>query len=326
MIGKLWGYYRHVFDPNNFRVVMTLLVRDEADIIEANIRAHAALGVDAFVVMDHRSGDGTRDILAALAREFELHVIEQQETIYRQSRWMTQLACHARDRLAADWVICNDADEFWLPHVGESLKERLAFKGACVTCRRWNMLLDQRAGQDGYRFFDSCLRVDNPVFYGNEDLSRDAVAIVLSKISPKVIVNPHGLHKVKGGNHRAKHVLTWLDYNRPYDRIRKFEDIGVYHYPMRGYAHFERNVQQRKQMLDQDPQVRMGNHYRRWAELLRQGRLRQEYEKFMLAEEEIAVLKKFGVVTRDDFPGRMIRQALGLKKGAGCSWGHAVGG
>lgn len=308
---KLWSYYRHGFDPENFRVVMTLLVRNEADIIEANIRTHAALGVDAFVVMDHCSDDGTRDILEQLANSLELRIVDQREPVYRQSAWMTELAHYARDEMGADWVISNDADEFWLPCQGDSLKKLLAFKRPFLTCRRFNMLLDPAALQPGYRFFDSSLRVDNPVFYGNKDLNRDEVAIVLSKIAPKVIANPHGLLKIKGGNHRAKHAARLLDYNKPYDRLAVFDPIRVYHYPLRGYAAFASNVTRRRQMLERDPGVRMGNHYRRWAELERQGRLEQEYGKFIFSREEAEVLRKFGVVTRDPFPGEMIGRALG---------------
>ena len=59
-------YFFHRFDKENFRLVMTILVKDEADIIEANIRTHAKLGVDAFAVMDNNSSDGTREILEKL--------------------------------------------------------------------------------------------------------------------------------------------------------------------------------------------------------------------------------------------------------------------
>lgn len=317
MIGKLWAYYRHAFDPANFRVVMALLVKNEADIIEANIQVHAALGVDAFVVMDHLSSDGTREKLAVLAETYELHILDQRDPVYRQSQWMTRLACYARDHLAADWVICNDADEFWLPRQGQSLKELLAFKKACVTCQRFNMLLDRDALQPGYRFYESRLRVDHPIFYGNDELHKDSATIVLSKISPKVILNPHGLVKVKGGNHRAMHGANWLNYNKPYDRIEKFEKIAVYHYSMRGYEQFEGNVRQRMEQMERDPGVRMGNHYRRWAKIFQQGRLREEYERFVLAEEELKVLQKFGVVAQDDFPANTIKRALGEEQDRG---------
>lgn len=39
------------------KITMTLLVRNEADILEDNIRFHHAMGVDSFIVMDNLSTD-----------------------------------------------------------------------------------------------------------------------------------------------------------------------------------------------------------------------------------------------------------------------------
>lgn len=294
---------------------MTLLVRNEADIIAANIRVHAALGVDAFVVMDHMSDDGTRDILESLRREYDIHIVDQHDPIYQQSKWMTQLAETARKRLGADWVISNDADEFWLPRGERNLKQSLAFKGACLTCRRFNMVLEPDSLQPGYRFYDARMRVDNPIYYGNDELNKDSVTILLSRIGPKVIANPHGLLKIKGGNHRALHTAKLLEYNRPYERLEKFEPVAVYHYSMRGYEHFERNVRHRKLLLERDPKVRMGNHYRRWTEIYQAGRLEEEYRKFVFQEDEIRVLKRCGVLTDDPLPGRIIKSILDGENG-----------
>jgi len=44
-------------------LAMSILVRDEANIIEANIRHHAASGVSSFIVTDNGSVDGTRELL-----------------------------------------------------------------------------------------------------------------------------------------------------------------------------------------------------------------------------------------------------------------------
>src|SRR4051812_17470085 len=48
------------------KVVMTLLVRDEVDIVDVNLAYHLARGVDGVIVTDHRSTDGTRERLDAL--------------------------------------------------------------------------------------------------------------------------------------------------------------------------------------------------------------------------------------------------------------------
>lgn len=46
---------------------MTMLVRDEDDILEADLSLHRAVGVDHFIVMDHLSTDGARDDAKAAA-------------------------------------------------------------------------------------------------------------------------------------------------------------------------------------------------------------------------------------------------------------------
>ncbi len=307
----LLQYLTHRFDPNNYRLVMTILCKDEADIIEANIRVHAALGVDAFVVMDNGSRDGTRETLTALQEEFELHVIDR-EGVYDQSAWMTELAHYARDEMGADWVISNDADEFWLPQSERSLKEILARSGSVLTCHRYNMLMDAQALHDDYKFYDCGLRVENPIFYHNEQLSKENVSIVLSKIGPKVIVNPHGLIKVKGGNHRAKHVAfkSIVDYMKPYDKLKKVDEIKVYHFSMRGWKHFEGNILNRKHLLEEHENVRMGNHYRRWVKLYNEGTLKNEFENFIFKPDDIAVLEKYGVVLYDEYPIKKIKSLL----------------
>jgi len=309
---SLKQHFTHTFDPNNYRLVMTILCKDEKDIIEANIRVHAALGVDAFAVMDNLSTDGTREILESLKEEFELHVIDQRDPVYKQSEWMTELAYYARERLGADWVISNDADEFWIPSSTRSLKEILARKGSVLTCHRYNMLLEEHARSEDFKFYDGALRVDNPIYYHNEQLSKENATIVLSKIGPKVIVNPHGLLKVKGGNHRAKHVSlqSWINYMKPYDKLKKVNEINVYHYSMRGWKHFENNIINRKRLLEEHENVRMGNHYRRWVELYNQGTLETEFEKFIFKADEIDVLKKFGVICHDSHPGDIIRRII----------------
>jgi glycosyltransferase involved in cell wall biosynthesis len=314
ILSSMWQYLTHRFDPEEYRLIMTILCKDEADIIEANIRVHAALGVDGFVVMDNGSTDGTRETLSKLEEEFELLVIDR-EGVYNQSAWMTEMAHVARDEMGADWVISNDADEFWLPQSDRSLKQILARPGSVLTCHRYNMLMDERALEDDYRFYDCGLRVENPIYYHNEQLSKENVSIVLSKIGPKTIVNPHGLIKVKGGNHRAKHVAfkSIVDYMKPYDKLRKVDEIKVYHFSMRGWKHFESNILNRKRLIEEHENVRMGNHYRRWVKLYNEGKLKAEFENFIFRPEDIGVLGKYGVVIYDDYPIRKIRKLLGVE-------------
>lgn len=107
------------------RLVMTLLVRDEEDIIDANLRFHLAQGVDFFIVMDHHSKDGTPAIVEKYQARGLAELIRQPDPGYRQAEWVTWMARRAATTHGADWVINNDADEFWWPSEG-SLRSTLA--------------------------------------------------------------------------------------------------------------------------------------------------------------------------------------------------------
>jgi hypothetical protein len=106
------------------RLAATLLVRDEADIVEAHLAYHLSAGVDVVVATDHRSTDGTTEILESYARDGRVHIIRRDDERIRQSEWVTLMSRLAATDHGADWVINTDADEFWWPREG-SLKDVL---------------------------------------------------------------------------------------------------------------------------------------------------------------------------------------------------------
>ncbi len=114
--------------------------------------------------------------------------------------------------------------------------------------------------------------------------------MLLVKISPKTVINPHGLIRMKGGNHRAKH--GWGLINK-----RNESAISVHHYPIRNYQQFENNIINRKRLLE-STRARMGDHYRRWVRIYNEGGLEEEFQRFILSEEEIQVLLKLGILDR----------------------------
>ncbi|HSQ80801.1 MAG TPA: glycosyltransferase family 2 protein [Casimicrobiaceae bacterium] len=102
-------------------IVLTMMVRDERDIVACNIAHHLGQGVSEVIVTDNGSVDGTRDLLADLARTMPLTIIDEPPSDWAQGRWVTRMARMAHDRFHARWVINGDADEFFTAP-GSSLK------------------------------------------------------------------------------------------------------------------------------------------------------------------------------------------------------------
>lgn len=105
------------------KLVQTLLVRDEADVVGAQIEYHLNAGVDFVIATDHDSIDGTTEILESYASQGVLRRIAVHGEM-RESPWRTTMARLAASEHGADWVINTDADEFWLPRRG-TLKDVL---------------------------------------------------------------------------------------------------------------------------------------------------------------------------------------------------------
>jgi hypothetical protein len=103
------------------KLVMTLVVRDEADVVDSQISYHLNAGVDFVIATDHDSQDGTTEILESYERDGSLRLFRVRGEM-RDSDWRTRMARLAATEYGADWVINTDADEFWMPRVG-TLKE-----------------------------------------------------------------------------------------------------------------------------------------------------------------------------------------------------------
>ena len=259
------------------KISMALLVKNEIDIIEKNIRFHSKMGVDSFVIMDNNSDDGTYEKLKELSKEFEITLIQNKEP-YKQSKFMTYLTKLAKKKYNPNWIINSDADEFWVSK--EGLKKSLQIKGSVLQIPRYNMTLYKGLSN----WWESEYKVVNQVLYKEGEPN-----IILGKIGRKVIINPKGYLKTNSGNHSAEHLLFW--------QKREFREIEIFHYPIRSYEQFEKNIKNRAALLKIG--AKMGNHYKMWAKAYEQNRLKEEFEKIIFDKEKLKCLEDVNIIKKD---------------------------
>jgi hypothetical protein len=118
-------------------VVLTLLVRDEIDVVDAVIDFHLRHGVDHVIATDNRSVDGTRDVLRDHERAGHLDLILEDDDTYQQDRWVTRMARRAATAHGADWVINGDADELWWAASGDLSATLGALDPSVATVAAW---------------------------------------------------------------------------------------------------------------------------------------------------------------------------------------------
>lgn len=239
------------------KLVLTLLVRNEADIVDANLAYHLNRGVDFVVATDNNSDDGTLDVLAEHRRAGHLQLIQEPAGDYAQSDWISRMAHVAATEHGADWIIHADADEFWWPRES-TLKDVFA-----SVPERYGIF-------EGHRF-DFLPRPDESGFFADRMTTRlrlpDKVKVA-HKPDPDAVVGQ--------GSHRLDRTSLAL--------APPWHAVDVLHFPLRRYDQFEQKVR----MAGAGTGVK---HWRNAHGLLERGELRAAWDALLLSDETIKAIE-----------------------------------
>jgi glycosyl transferase family 2 len=244
------------------KIVMTLLARNEADIVDAHLAFHLNAGVDFVVAIDNGSEDETTEILESYARDGYVHLTRDGGDL-KQAEWVTRMARQAATEFRADWVINSDADEFWWPR-GGSLKDVLSAVPARFGSVRgmWRHFAPRPDSEDLFAE-RMTVRVCNPGAENNSPYSpRFKTA---HRADPDVMV--------LSGNHRAQ--------GRDLLPLRGWYPIDVLHFPIRS---LQQCTEKYLRWWDLAPSQFRGLVY----DAHREGRMRAFYESHVVDDRALA--------------------------------------
>jgi len=263
---------------------MTILVRDEEELLRANLEYHFARGVDFVIATDNLSRDRTPEIL----REFEskglLKYIFEPDDDYSQDLWVTRMARIAAREHKMDWVIHADADEFWRP-LGGTIKGVLAAaepETDGFSVERSNFV--PVAGYDTSRpFYEQLVH--------RERVSRNVLG---RSLPPKVVHRCCEQVHVAQGNHS-------FSMEGREAVIRPSSSLEILHFPVRDYETFETRIKDGGRAYENNTRfpATVGETWRADYRLFREGRLKFEFDRRCWTNDQLLEGVRSGKVVRD---------------------------
>jgi hypothetical protein len=251
---------------------MTVLARDEADVIDAQVAFHLNVGVDFVIATDNASQDGTTEILRAYERSGCLRLIHEPAEGLRQGEWVTRMARLAAVEHGADWVINSDADEFWWPR-GGSLKDVLAAvpERYGIVEGFWRSFVPRP--DDGAFFADRMTaRLSSPAPINDPTSFYRPVVKVAHRADPDVVVG------------RGNHDLI----DSPLRPLPAWHPIEVLHFPLRSRAQWRRKVELQGEAFTKHIE-RAGTGYHLTSyDALQQGRIDEQHDSMVVDDEAVA--------------------------------------
>jgi hypothetical protein len=265
------------------KLVVTVLARDEADVIDAQVAFHLNAGADVVIATDNNSRDGTTEILERYEREGVLHLIHEPAEGLRQGEWVTRMARLAATAYDADWVINTDADEFWWPR-GGSLKEVLAAvpEEYGVVEGFWRSFVPRP--DDGGPFAERMtVRLSQQAPINDPTSFYRPVIKVAHRADPLVTVG-RGNHTLVDSGLRT--LTTW-------------HPLEVLHFPLRSGAQWARKIElQGGAFTKHIERSGTGYHMKSYG-ALQAGRIDEQYESLVVPDDALTRGLADGTLVRD---------------------------
>lgn len=243
-------------------LIMTLLVKNEEDVLEENLLFHKAMGVDGFIITDNNSTDRTAEIIRKYREKgWVKEVITETATNYGQKEWVDRMIWKAKTVYGADWVINADADELWYSPAGNLKTELSTTRANVLNCNVMSVYPEEE--KPFWQWNKVVKAVPDPELYG---LSRYSL---FERQSKKVIHRTACYLQIAMGNHKVAMFPKWSELGK----------VHVYHYNIRKKKHFMDKMINGGKQLEQHSSKHVGVHWRYFYQLYKEGKLEAQYDR-----------------------------------------------
>jgi hypothetical protein len=275
-------------------------VRDEVELIEKCIRHLQLVGIESIVVIDNNSRDGTEWILDRLSSAGEIELLRTSGDPLKDVDYFLRGVDIARSKFSPEWILVQDADEFWLHRSGDlnaivrgATSEVLLVDrfNACLSERLLRQLEENPQPRFGeLDLFVEPLRLSRATMDANP-----SIRWISGKPVEKVIARADAIAGVSAGGHG---IIGRHGSALPSCRI---EEAVIIHVPFSTPTRFQRKIENVKSLFDRHPALFSGGggwHWRRWVELFEKGQLRAEFDNQSLSQATVDYLRDEGIVCR----------------------------
>lgn len=270
-------------------LVMTLLVRDEIDIVKDNLDHHLNYNVDFIIATDNGSVDGTREVLLDYQKQGVLKLIDEPTQDYSQSKWVNRMGRIACEEHKATHMFHVDVDEFWYAKSGNLTQEIDELGLDALTVKGFTVLLYDLNGIESYPHNMNWVIIKdlNKIFP-----DRKYIYTVMDKV---FLSNRNTFIDVSMGNH-----LCTTPNIKQADSL----DLSILHYPIRGKKQFFQKVKNGGKSYEDNKELPygVGWHWRDWYEEYKRGTLIKSYKKFLVDKDKLEeLIQHKAVISKDKY-------------------------
>jgi len=263
MFSKIKKAQKNIENKLAKKLIMTLLVKNEEDVVEENIKFHLASGVDFIIATNNNSTDRTRDILLKYQELGKLELIDETADNFNQITWVNRMIEIAKNKYNADWIMNVDADEFWYSRHG-NLKLSLPNNANINAMMASGMHINPQPAGEVFKIRHNMKGLVSAHF--------------------KVLHTAKGYKMISAGNHNVR-----LKFG--YRQMIATNDIFIFHFWTRSIGQYERKIVNTFKSIENGVKQgvienQFGGHVREHYKLYQQGKMGEIYDSLVNADGE----------------------------------------